>query len=283
MGCRCAPHECTHRTSLRHSHAPFTRWLLVLTRELLGGTLFLACVAYPARGLTGLGLQPKDRVGIWATNCVEWVLLQYACARAGYVLVNVNPAYRSHELAFILRRSSMRALFLREHDSRANYHAILQGARSPDEALGHIVHLGTTEWDNMLANGRDLSPGPVLPGDATNIQYTSGTTGSPKGVVLTHRKLVNNATFHRRRPAHDQRRPNVRSIPALPLCGVRVRRAQLRDPGRDHHFAVGIVRPPDRAGSCPGGKSHRDWRRANDVYCRATTSRVPAVRSQHTS
>jgi fatty-acyl-CoA synthase len=89
----------------------------------------------------------------------------------------------------------MRALFLREHDSRANYQAILQEARSPDQALRHIVHLGTSEWDNMLANGRDLSPGPVLPGDATNIQYTSGTTGSPKGVVLSHRNLVNNARF----------------------------------------------------------------------------------------
>jgi fatty-acyl-CoA synthase len=148
-----------------------------------------------ACGLAGLGLQPGERVGIWATNCVEWIELQYACARAGYVLVNVNPAYRSHELAFILRRSEMRALFLREQDARANYQEILEGARAPDQALAHVVHLGTSEWDAILANGRDLQPKPVLPGDPTNIQYTSGTTGSPKGVVLTHRNLVNNGRF----------------------------------------------------------------------------------------
>ena len=148
-----------------------------------------------ARGLAGLGLRPADRVGIWATNCVEWLLLQYACARAGYVLVNVNPAYRSHELAFILQRSAMKALFLRERDSRANYQEILDGARSPDKALSHVIHLGTTEWDTVLANSADLPSEPVRPTDPTNIQYTSGTTGSPKGVLLTHRNLVNNARF----------------------------------------------------------------------------------------
>src|SRR6516225_6444823 len=114
-----------------------------------------------AQGLAGLGLRPTDRVGIWATNCVEWLLLQYACARAGQVLVNVNPAYRSHELAFILRRSGIKALFHRERDSRANYQEILNGARSPDQALLHVVHLGTPEWDNMLANAADLPNRPV--------------------------------------------------------------------------------------------------------------------------
>ena len=74
-----------------------------------------------ARGLAGLGLQPGDRVGVWAGNCVEWILIQYACARAGFVQVNVNPAYRAHELAFILQRSGMKALFLRLSDARANY------------------------------------------------------------------------------------------------------------------------------------------------------------------
>lgn len=112
------------------------------------------------RGLAGLGLHSGDLVGIWSTNCAEWTLLQYACARAGYVLVNVNPAYRSHELAFILRRSEMRALFLHAGDSRADYQQILDEARSPDQALAHVVHLGTEEWVTMLANGSNLPSEP---------------------------------------------------------------------------------------------------------------------------
>lgn len=145
-----------------------------------------------ARGLAGLGLRAQDRVGIWSTSCAEWLLLQYACGRAGFVLVNVNPGYRSHELGFVLRKSGMRAIFFWKQDARANYQEILDGARSSADALDHVIRLGTPEWDEMLAAGEDLPPEPVLPGDATNIQYTSGTTGSPKGVLLTHRGLVNN-------------------------------------------------------------------------------------------
>jgi fatty-acyl-CoA synthase len=156
---------------------------------------FDRAVTRVARGLAGLGLRARDRVGIWSTNCAEWILLQYACARAGYVLVNVNPAYRSHELAFVLRKSAMRALFLWEQDARANYQEILASARSPEQSLAHVVRLGSVEWAAMLDGGRDLSEEPVLPGDPTNIQYTSGTTGTPKGVLLTHRGLVNNARF----------------------------------------------------------------------------------------
>ncbi|MCX6598203.1 MAG: AMP-binding protein [Acidobacteria bacterium] len=156
---------------------------------------FDAEVDRTARGLAGLGLQPLDRVGIWAANHLEWVLLQYACARAGYVLVNVNPAYRSHELAYVLRKSGMKALFLFERDARTNFREILEAAREPGQALEHVVYLGSDEWSTMLANGADLPTRPVLPDDPTNMQYTSGTTGSPKGVVLTHRGLVNNAWY----------------------------------------------------------------------------------------
>lgn len=156
---------------------------------------FDEAVTLVARGLAGLGLQPQDRVGIWSTTCVEWVLLQYACARAGYVLVNVNPAYRSHEMAFILGKSKIKALFLYAQDGRANYQQILDSARSPEHALTYVVRLGTSEWDTLLANGCDLPSTPVEAHQVTNIQYTSGTTGSPKGVLLTHHNLVNNAFY----------------------------------------------------------------------------------------
>ena len=145
-----------------------------------------------ARGLAGLGLRPGDRAGIWAANCLEWILLQHGAARAGVVLVNVNPAYRSHELRYVLRKSSIRALFLREKDPRANYREILAESRNGDSLpLEHTVWLGDASWDEMLDRGVDFAADLAAPGDVANIQYTSGTTGSPKGVMLTHRGLVN--------------------------------------------------------------------------------------------
>ena len=148
-----------------------------------------------AAGLRSLGLRPGDRVGVWATNCVEWVLLQFGCALAGMVLVNINPAYRSHELSFVLRKSGIKALFLRDHDRRANYRAILEESCAGQKlALEHVVYLGSPEWRSFLSESNEDMPA-VAPEDAANIQYTSGTTGTPKGVVLTHLNLVNNARF----------------------------------------------------------------------------------------
>jgi len=173
-----------HRDALivRHQNARFT-WA-ELDNE----------VTRVARGLAGLGLKPGDRAGIWASNCLEWVLLQYAAPRAGVVLVNVNPAYRSHELRFVLKNSRIRALFLHEHDSRADYRRILAESRNGDSLpLEHVVWLGTQWWDAMIAGGADLPERESAdPNDVANIQYTSGTTGTPKGVMLTHRNLLNN-------------------------------------------------------------------------------------------
>jgi fatty-acyl-CoA synthase len=150
-------------------------------------------VTRTARGLAGLGLRPGDRAGIWASNCVEWILLQHAASRAGVVLVNVNPAYRSHELRYVLKKSHIRALFLREKDSRANYREILAESRNGDSLpLEHVIWLGDASWDRMIADGRDVPPAIGSPDDVANIQYTSGTTGVPKGVLLTHRGLLNN-------------------------------------------------------------------------------------------
>src|ERR1035438_5152125 len=116
-----------------------------------------------ARGLAGLGLGPGDRAGIWASNCLEWILLQHAAGRAGVVLVNVNPAYRSHELRYVLQKSRIRALFLRERDTRANYRDILAAVQEEPRdgailPLEHVIWLGDSSWDAMLAGGRDFPP-----------------------------------------------------------------------------------------------------------------------------
>ncbi len=147
-----------------------------------------------ARGLAGLGLGARDRIGVWSTNCVEWILLHLACARIGAVLVNVNPAYRAYELAFVLRKSGMKALFLWERDSRSDYRSIVTEAITGEKlALEHIIYFGTDSWTSMLSRGAKIAPVMISAEDVTNIQYTSGTTGSPKGVLLTHSNLLNNA------------------------------------------------------------------------------------------
>ncbi len=150
-------------------------------------------VEQAARGLAGIGLTAGDRVGIWSANCAEWIILQLACARAGVILINVNPAYRAHELAFVLKRSRMKALFLAEKDARANYRQILEAASAGHSLpLEHVIYLQTDCWDRMLAAGRPLPPAHLSCSDVISIQYTSGTTGSPKGVLLTHRNILNN-------------------------------------------------------------------------------------------
>jgi len=148
-----------------------------------------------ARGLWSLGIRRGDRVGLWSTNCAEWIMMHMGCARAGAALVNVNPAYRSHELQFTLTRSRMKALFLWHKDKHADYEEILGRARHGlDLALEHTIYFDSPEWPALLdAEGR--LPNHVAVDDVANIQYTSGTTGLPKGVMLTHHNVVNNGQF----------------------------------------------------------------------------------------
>jgi fatty-acyl-CoA synthase len=148
-----------------------------------------------AAGLRGLGLRPGDRVGVWATNCAEWPIIQFGCALAGVVLVNVNPASRSHELSFVLRKSRMRALFLHAQGRHSNYTSILEQSRAGQVlALEHVIHLDSEQWEKFLRDPNGITARPD-PDEPANIQYTSGTTGQPKGVLLTHVNLVNNARF----------------------------------------------------------------------------------------
>jgi fatty-acyl-CoA synthase len=148
-----------------------------------------------ARGLWSLGIRKGDRVGLWSTSCVEWIMMHMGCARAGVALVNVNPAYRSHELQFTLQRSRMKALFLWHTDKHADYEEILGRARHGlDVELRHTIYFDSSAWPALLdAEGR--LPDYVDPHDVADIQYTSGTTGLPKGVLLSHHNIVNNGQF----------------------------------------------------------------------------------------
>jgi fatty-acyl-CoA synthase len=190
--CRKTTHQVLLETTSRF---PDGEAFVVTHQKLrLTWTQLVQQVENTAYGLAGLGLKSGDRIGVWATNCAEWVYLQLASARAGFVLVNVNPAYRAHELRYVLRRSGMKALFLHARDPRSDYREILNDAMrdAGDVALRHVVYLGEDSWDRMIANGRDPGPEPTDCDDVINIQYTSGTTGSPKGVLLTHSNLINN-------------------------------------------------------------------------------------------
>ena len=155
-----------------------------------------------ARGLLAAGIEKGDRVGIWAPNCAEWTLVQYATAKVGAIIVNVNQAYRTHELAFALNQSGLRLLVSAERFKSSDYRSMVTDVRTDTHALERVIYIGTRDWDDLLAGGRDLPAdavqqrmGTLQPGDAINIQYPSGTTGYPKGATLSHRNILNNGYF----------------------------------------------------------------------------------------
>jgi fatty-acyl-CoA synthase len=152
-----------------------------------------------ARGLIAAGVEAGDRVGIWAPNCAEWVLTQYATAKAGAILVNINPAYRVAELEYALRQSGVRLLISATDFKTSDYRAMVSEVRGSLPSLERAVYIGTPGWDELIAGGETV-PAFALRSrmaglsceDAINIQYTSGTTGFPKGATLSHRNILNN-------------------------------------------------------------------------------------------
>ena len=161
-----------------------------------------AAVDELARALMAAGLATGDRIGIWSPNCVEWTLVQYATAKLGAILVNVNPAYRTSELAYALRQSGCRMLVAAPAFKTSDYRAMIAEVRPSLPDLERVIFLDSPDWDALLSAAGQVSPdalqarsAPLAPDDAINIQYTSGTTGFPKGATLTHRNILNNGYF----------------------------------------------------------------------------------------
>src|SRR4051794_10243442 len=153
-------------------------------------------VTRAARALLAAGLEPGDRVGIWSPNRSEWVVTQYATARAGIVLVNVNPSYRTSELEYALNQSGCRMLLAAESFKTSDYRGMVEEVRGNCPALERVVYFDTSEWDELLAGGDAERELPALGfDDPINIQYTSGTTGFPKGATLSHHNILNNGFF----------------------------------------------------------------------------------------
>ncbi len=155
-----------------------------------------------ARGLLDLGIAKGDRVGIWSPNNAEWVIVQYATAKIGAILVNVNPAYRSHELAYVVRQSGMRLLISAVAHKSSDYRAMIEEVLPQCPQLRDVVYIGEGSWTDLVARGSRVDHdelrrrmGELAFDDPINIQYTSGTTGFPKGATLSHHNILNNGYF----------------------------------------------------------------------------------------
>ena len=164
-------------------------------------TEFYEQVTAVAKGLIALGVKSGDRVGIWSPNCYEWTLLQYATAKIGAIMVNINPAYRTSELIYVINQSGLSYIFSAIQFKTSHYKKMIDDAREFTDTLRKEVYWGES-WEYFLAQGKKVSDeklqayeAKVQFDDPVNIQYTSGTTGNPKGVTLTHHNILNNAYF----------------------------------------------------------------------------------------
>src|SRR4051812_4416361 len=154
-----------------------------------------------ARAFIGAGIEPGDRVGIWSPNCAEWALVQYATAKAGIILVNINPAYRTSELEYVLRQSGCRMLVAATAFKNSDYVQMVATVRGKLDELERVVFIGR-DWEEFVAGAERVTPAELEArqaatqfDDRINIQYTSGTTGFPKGATLSHHNILNNGYF----------------------------------------------------------------------------------------
>ncbi len=155
-----------------------------------------------ARGLIAIGVEKGDRFGIWAPNCPEWALVQYATAKIGAIMVNINPAYRLQELEYVLNQSGISVLVSYQVHKSSNYREMVGRVHRSCPQVQSVIYIGDPTWDELVAAGVDPPDSALAQraqrlscDDPINIQYTSGTTGFPKGSTLSHHNILNNGYF----------------------------------------------------------------------------------------
>ena len=264
---------------------------------------FSACVDDMARGLMAIGVQKGEKVAVWATNVPHWVTLMFATARIGAILVTVNTNYRETELRYLLQQSECENLFIidsvRDHDFIASTYEVLpelrrqrrgmlevEGLPDPKRVffLGTDKHRGMYSLPELFSLAGDVSDeeyesrkASISPYDVVNMQYTSGTTGFPKGVMLTHVNIVNNGYWIGYHQKIFLARPGMPARASVPLLRLRARGHGLREP-RGHHGAARRLLPragDDRRGA---GEVHRPVRRADHVPGHFGSPRLLAFR-----
>ena len=165
-------------------------------------TEFNASVDAVAKGLMAYGIEPGDRVGMWSPNYAEWVYVQFATAKIGAIQVNINPAYRTSELEYAMNQSGCTMLVTRTEYLTSAYRDMVEQVRPNCPDLEHVVYFDTDDWADLIAAGQSMTSddlrvrmASLSQNDDINIQYTSGTTGFPKGATLSHRAILNDAKF----------------------------------------------------------------------------------------
>jgi len=257
-----------------------------------------------ARGMLACGLEPGERIGIWAPNCTEWLLTMFAAARAGLVLVNINPAYRTTELEFALRLVGCRALVFaprfRGSDYTAMLHTLIPELRDCSSGrlfcaafpeLRLLIQLtaeplgGTLSFDDLAIAGHDLDETVLASIEAQqdadcifNVQFTSGTTGTPKGAMLTHFNIVNNGFFvgEGMRLSADDR--VCIPVPLYHCFGMVLGVLAAMTHGAASVFPGEGFDALEVADRCRGAVHRPAWG-ADDVHRRTGASALPRVRS----
>ncbi len=219
--------------------------------------------ALVAQGLLARGVKKGDRVGIWSPNRHEWALVQYATARIGAILVNVNPAYRAHELEHVLRQSGASLLVIAKAFRQTDYVAMVRevGQRCPQHRETIVLE---EDWQALLDDGRRHGPAALDerertldPDEPINIQYTSGTTGFPKGAMLSHHNILNNGFFVGEALRYTERDRICIPVPLYHCFGMvmgnlaatRLPEDRLRLAAHRHHGGLALPGGGDEAGA----------------------------------